>query len=246
MRTRKILIGLAAVVVLLSGCGSAPVAVRPDAMNKIKSVALIAVSEPQAYVANDFGSPGVMFGAVGGIVAGVSSANAGKNLSQITQGADYKAGEDFTRSMQAQLVKAGYSVSVIKVPREKPGELLSSYERIEAGGADAILDLSIQSIGYATEHPMFSPHWRPASIVNAALVDSRTHEKLYAEKFMYGYHNPFMSGTNLDAPKTYHFPNKDSLFADSKKLVAGMEDSVDAVTRKVTESLSKKQGSGVK
>lgn len=239
MSTKTFLIGLAATAVLLSGCGSAPVALRPDATGRIKTVALITVSEPQAYVANDFGNPGLMFGAVGGIVAGTSSANAGKSLNQIVQGAGYSAGEDFTRSMQALLAKAGYSVSVIKVPREKAGELLSTYESIDTGGADAVMDMAIQSMGYATEHPMFSPHWRPASIVYVALVDSRTREKLYSEKFMYGYHNPFMSGTNLDAPKTYHFKDKDSLFADSDKLVAGMKDSVNAVTRKVAENLSK-------
>ncbi len=239
MSTKTFLIGLAAAAVLLSGCGSAPVALRPDATSKIKTVALIAVSEPQAYVANDFGHPGVMFGLVGGIVAGTSSANAGKNLNEITQAAGYTAGEKLTQSMEDQLVKAGYIVSVIKVPREKSGELFNSYENINAGGADAIMDVAIQNMGYATEHPMFSPHWRPASTVTVALVDSRTHEKLYSEKFMYGYHNPFMSGTNLDAPNTYHFNNKDSLFSDSNKLVAGMQDSVNAVTRKVAENLSK-------
>lgn len=239
MRTRKFLIGLAAVAVLLSGCGSAPVALRSDAIKKIKTVALISVSEPQTYAANDFGNPGSMFGAIGGAVAGMSSANAGKNLEQIAQDAGYKAGEDMTRSMQDQLVKAGYAVSVVKVAREKSGELLSTYEGVNSGGADVIMDLAIQTIGYATEHPMFSPHWRPASIVNVALVDSRTHEKLYAEKFMYGYHNPFMSGTNLDAPVTFHFRNKDSLFADSNILVDGMQDSVNAVTRKVAGNLLK-------
>lgn len=239
MSTKTFLIGLAAMAVLLTGCGSAPVAMRPDTTSRIKTVALITVSEPQAYVANDFGNPGMMFGAVGGIVAGTSSANAGMSLNQIAQGAGYAAGEDFTRSMQTLLTKAGYSVSVIKVPREKTSELLSTYESVDSGGADAVMDLAIQSMGYATEHPMFSPHWRPASIVHVALVDSRTREMLYSEKFMYGYHNPFMSGTNLDAPKTYHFKDKDSLFADSIKLVDGMKDSVNAVTRKVAEKLSK-------
>ncbi|MBT9568381.1 MAG: hypothetical protein IV085_08795 [Thiobacillus sp.] len=56
---------------------------------------------------------------------------------------------------------------------------------------------------------------------------------------MYGYHNPFMSGTDLDAPKAYYFKDKNSLFADSDKLLAGMQDSVNAVTHKVAENLSR-------
>jgi len=78
-----------------------------------------------------------------------------------------------------------------------------------------------------------------ASTVYFTLVDSRTHEKLYTEKFMYGYHNPFMSGTDIDAPSTYHFKNRDSLFSDSKKLVAGMENSITSVSGSVVSKLSK-------
>lgn len=241
MRTKTILIGLTTAAVLLSGCGSTPIASRPEATGKIKTVALITVAEPPTYYASDSGNPSLMLGGglVGGVITGVSSASAGKSLNQIAQEAGFTAGENLTRSMQDRLTKAGYTVTVIKAPREKVGELLKSYEGINAGGADAILDVAIQSIGYATEHPMFSPHWRPASIVHVALVDSKSHEKLYSEKFMYGYHNPFMSGTDLDAPSTYHFQSKDSLFSDSKKLIAGMQDSVEAVTQRVATNLAK-------
>ncbi len=239
MNTRVFFIGLIAAVTLLSGCSTAPVALRPDATSSIRNVALIKVAEPAAYVTNDFGSPAMMLGGIGGMVAGASSANAGKSLQQIIQDAGYSAGDQLTQSMQEQLTKAGYQVSLVSAAREKPGKLLESYKGIDAGGADAIMDVAIENIGYATEHPMFSPHWRPASIVHVALIDSRTHEKLYSEKFMYGYHNPFLSGTDLEAPRTYHFKNKDSLFADSSKLVAGMENSVSAVTRKVGSKLSK-------
>jgi hypothetical protein len=181
----------------------------------------------------------MMLGGIGGAIAGASSANAGKNLQQITQEAGFTAGEQLTQSMQEQLTKAGYQVNLISTSREKPGKLLKSYEGIDTGGADAIMDVAIENIGYATEHPMFSRHWRPASIVHVALVDSQTQKILYSEKFMYGYHNPFMSGTDLDAPSAYHFKDKDSLFSDSNKLVAGMQDSINAVTRKVAGNLSK-------
>ncbi len=239
MNTRIFFIGLVAAAAILSGCSTSPVAVRPETTGSISTVALITVDEPQAYVTNDFGNPGMMLGGVGGLVAGVSSANAGKNLQQITEEAGFNAGEQLTRSMQEQLTKAGYQVKLISVPREKSGKLIKDYKSVNADGADAIMDVAIENIGYATEHPMFSPHWRPASIVHVALIDSRTHKKLYSEKFMYGYHNPFLSGTDLEAPGRYHFKDKDSLFSDSNKLVAGMESSVNAVTDKVARKLSK-------
>jgi len=239
MDFRASILGLAAATTLLSGCSTSPVAVRPDALSNINTVALITVSEPSAYITNDFGNPGMLLGGIGGAVAGASSASAAKDLQQISREAEFAAGEQLTSSLQEQLTKAGYKVTLISAPHPKPGKLIQSYEGVDAGNADAILDVAIESIGYATEHPMFSPHWRPASVVHVALIDSRTHEKLYSEKFMYGYHNPLMSGTDLEAPETYHFKSKENLFSDNTKLLAGMQNSIDAVTIKVASKLSK-------
>ena len=239
MSFRAYILGLAAAATLLSGCSTTPVAVRPDALGNIETVALITVPEPKTYITNDFGNPALMLGGVGGLVAGASSAHAGKSLQQIFEDSRFAAGEQLTRSMQEQLTKAGYRVTLISAPREKAGKLIKSYEGVDAGNADAILDVAIENIGYATEHPMFSPHWRPASIVHVALIDSRTHEKLYAEKFMYGYHNPLMSGTDLEAPKVYNFKNKDALFSDGTKLIAGIQHSINTVTGNVASKLSR-------
>lgn len=224
---------------LLAGCGATKMAVRPEATRQVQTVALIKISEPDAYVANDFGNPGMMFGAIGGAVAGSSSANAGKNLDQIVKEARYDAGDHFTNLLRKRLAAAGYRVNLIEVPREKKVKLLEDYSSVDTGGADAVLDLAIESIGYATEHPMFSRHWRPASQILVALVDSRSGEKLYSDKFMYGYHNPLMSGTDIEAPTTYHFKDKDALFADSDKLVSDIRHSVEAVTQEIEKNLQK-------
>lgn len=56
---------------------------------------------------------------------------------------------------------------------------------------------------------------------------------------MYGYHNPFMSGTDLDAPEAYHFDNKEALFASSERIVAGIKDSVEAVADQIQRNLKK-------
>lgn len=130
-------------------------------------------------------------------------------------------------------------MTLVSVPRETPGKLLESYDGIDTADVDAIMDVAIESMGYATEHPLLSPHWRPSAVMHVALIDSHTHEKLYAEKFMYGYHNPFLSGTDLEAPSRYHFKNRESLFADSTKLVSGLQDSVVAVTHQVADNLAK-------
>lgn len=230
---------LASIVFALTACGTTQMAVKPEAKANVERIALIKVSEPDSYVAQDFGNPGMMFGAVGGAIAGASSANAAKSVHTIVADSKYSASDHFTTALQEKLTAAGYDVKIVSVKREKKHKLLESYESVNADGADAVLDVAIESIGYATEHPMFSPHWRPSSQVSVVLVDKQTGEKMYAEKFMYGYHNPLMSGTDIEAPEDYHFKNKEELFSDDDRVVSGIRHSVDAVTAQVQNNLKK-------
>jgi hypothetical protein len=55
---------------------------------------------------------------------------------------------------------------------------------------DAILDVSLASLGYATEHFLFSPHWRPDVMVYASLVQRASSQRLYEERIMYGWPQP--------------------------------------------------------
>jgi hypothetical protein len=48
-------------------------------------------------------------------------------------------------------------VKLIKVSREKGHELLEKYDAVNSEGADAILDIAIFSLGFATVHPVMSP-----------------------------------------------------------------------------------------
>lgn len=237
MESMHKLVALVLSVALLSGCGASQVAVKPELKAQVQRIALIRVTEPPAYVANDFGNPGMMFGAVGGAMAGVSAMSAGERVNKIARDAKFAVGERYTTALQAKLQSLGYEVRVIDAERIKPEKLLEDYTKVDTQGTDAILDIALQNVGYATEHPMLSPHWRPSAQVQVAMVTSASHTVVYQEKFMYGYHNPFMSGTDLDAPKSYHFKNRDALFADEAKLVAGMDAMIGAVTQAIGNKL---------
>ena len=223
--------------VSLTACGATKVSVKPEALLQIKSIAVTEVAEPETYTGNDFGNIGAAFGAIGGVFVGTSSANATKSIDQIAADKGFSAGKSFTALLQEKLTSSGYQVKLISPPRVKKYDLIEKYETVSCEGADAILDVAIQSIGYATEHPLLSPYWRPAAQVKVNLVNCLTAEKIYSEKFMYGYHNPFMSGTDLDAPEKYHFSNKEELFKDATLMVEGMRDSVDEVANQISQSL---------
>lgn len=232
--------GLVTLALVLAGCGPAQVAVKPDALNQVREIALVRVAEPPGYIAGDFGNPGVMFGAIGGVVAGVSSANAGKTVDDLARAANFKAGARLTELLRAGLIAKGYQVRVVDAAHPAPGKLLDDVSVVPAGTADTILDVAIQQIGYATEHPMFSPFWRPTAQVQVELTSRSNSQALYSEKFMYGYHNPFMSATDLDAPATYRFDNRDAMFADADKLVAGMDDAIRAVADAVVDKFQRR------
>lgn len=225
--------------ITLSGCGAGRVAVKPEAISKIDNIALIEVNEPQRYVGSDFGNIGAAFGAIGGVAVAMSSNNATVSVDQAVKKEGFNAGEYLSELLQKEIAPLGYNVKTIHVSRENTHDLLNGYENINSDGADAILDVAINSIGYATEHPLLSPYWRPASIIKVRLVNTLTGEKIYSEKFMYGYHNPFMSGTDLDAPKAYHFKNKKEMYSNDKLLVEGLQDCLKSVVERVAHNLKK-------
>lgn len=228
------------ILTFLAGCGTTKTSLRPDAKVHINNIVLIKVSEPETYVAQDFGNIGMMFGAAGAAAAGGSSASAAKSVASVTTEANYKAGKKFTNELAKKLSASGYQVKLVTVRRKDKTELLENYDAvIKAVSSDAVLDVVIESIGYATEHPMLSRHWRPASQVHVAMIDAHTGKKIYSEKFMYGYHNPFMSGTDIEAPEKYHFDSTEELFASDSKLIKGLDHSVDSVVNQIVATLKK-------
>lgn len=239
MKTVIRLTGMLVLTMYLTACGSMKVAVNPDEISAIHDIAIIEVSEPLTYVGNDFGSIGAALGAVGGALVATSSNEATKSIDSVANREGFIAGKYLTEILQDELTKSGYRVRLISADREKSNELIHDYMNVDSNGADAVLDVAIFSIGYATEHPLLSPHWRPSSVIKVNLIDTQTNKKIYFEEFMYGYHNPFMSGTNIDAPKNYHFKNKKAMYDNDKLLIEGMRDSVRAVAKQVALKLSK-------
>jgi hypothetical protein len=105
---------------------------------------------------------------------------------------------------------------------------------------DAVLDVATKGAGYATQHWMTSPFWRPEASVEVALYSRAAGALVYDENFMYGYHNPFMSATELDAPTAYRFDNKEAMEAASdERIIGGLKDAAKAIANKVAANFAK-------
>ena len=224
---------------LLAACGSTQVMLSPESTANLQHITLIRVEEPAAYSGLDFGNIGMAFGAIGGAMAGTSSAKTGNNINQIAIEKSIKAGERLTQLLTDRLSTNGYKVTLTSAARDKKTELLDNYSDIDLGESDALMDIVIESIGYATENPITSRFWRPSSTIKVALIDSVTKQVIYSEKYMYGYHNPYISATDIDSPKAYHFRNKEALLSDSDKLAQGIVGSIEEVAAEIASRLKR-------
>lgn len=195
------------------------------------------IEEPQLRMLN-LGSGMAAMGAVGGamIAAGEESAK----LNKMLESENFSFQKQLTQDLQQQLKRAGYKTMVVKVTREDSRSLLEDYSQLRIKGADAILDVVVTNVGYVTEHFMFSPHWRPEARVFVAMAKPLSTENIYQDTMMYGYHNPFMSGTNLDASEAFQFAEKEGVFdAGAVKIVSGLKDASEQIALHISSALQK-------
>lgn len=226
-----------ALMFLLTACAPSAVSIKAEDKKSIQTIAILEIEEPQLRMLN-LGSGMAAMGAVGGamIAAGEESAKLGK----ILESEKFSFQKQLTQDLQQQLKNAGYKTMIVKVPREDKRSLLEDYSKLRIKGADAILDVVVTNYGYVTEHFMFSPHWRPEARVFVAMAKPLSTENIYQDAMMYGYHNPFMSGTNLDAPEAFEFAEEEDLFnAGAPKVISGLEDASEQIAQHISRALQK-------
>lgn len=225
----------------LGGCGaSVPVKENPQAFSGLHTVAIVKIPEPREYTVVDAGSIAGAMGALGGAAIALEAHKDQKGLLGALARTKFSFADELTTELQAALRKRGYQTKVVTAQRPEPGKLLGEYDALATSNVDAVLDVATKGVGYATQHWLTSPFWRPNAHVEVALYSRGAGKLVYDETFMYGYHNPFMSATDLDAPATYHFANKAVMEAASdEQLIGGLKDAAKAIANTVAAKFSK-------
>jgi len=220
---------------LIPGLTSAEQAPTPSQIN---TVALIRVPEPAEIVVMGKGSLALVFGALGVLAVAADAMNQ-KGLFGAISRTKFSFADQLTQDLSAALAERGLKTQLVEADRKgRPDKLLEDYSAFQATGADAILDVSTVALGYATEHFLFSPHWRPEAQVRVALVSRASAQRLYEERIMYGLHNPFMSAAKLDAPKPYQFADQEAMdAADDATLIGGLKDASKAIAAHVAKNI---------
>ena len=213
---------------------------------EISTIALIRVPDAREIITMNKGSLALVLGGIGGVLVAADASNQKGLLGAIAR-TKFSFSDQLTQDLIAALTARGIKTQLVNADRNgRPDKLLEDYSVITTQGAEAILDVSMLSLGYATEHFLFSPHWRPDVSVRAALVLRTSSQRLYEERIMYGLHNPLMSGAKLDAPKQFQFANQDAMdAADDATLIGGLKDASTAITAQIVKNIrlpGKKEG----
>ncbi len=236
---------LAGVILGLVGCMASPQqgVVRKNeidyqVVSPVRRIAILDIPNPPFYwMGEGTGAGSVAFG-VWGMMAEL--ANAGKN-SHLYGDFDFS---DLTKQrLEKNLGGYGYEVKVVEVEREegKEATLMKSYDDIDAGRVDAILDVVPISVGYkgANSLTLAIPDLAPHVTVAVRLVSASSKEVIYSESFSYGYQKA-LGATWIKVPDGYQdYDNVDELKEDMPRAIAELETGVYTVADMISSKLGK-------
>jgi hypothetical protein len=158
------------------------------------------------------------------------------------------AGFSFAPVAQRQLINhlkaAGYKVVVVRVARDKPNQLLKSYNALPTTGVDAYLDIAPTGVGFQGSYAPFAKKVGPHVSTFVRLVSARTHEVLYQDYIHYGWGiAPAITGTELEAPEAHVFKKtkvlkNDLTSADKQQSIAQLTHGIDVVMQTIVAAFS--------
>jgi hypothetical protein len=153
---------LAAVVLILAGCASAPPEIPYDrsTAGTIHTIGVLTEGYPTGPSAILAANLGAGFGLIGGITEGIMRSNRESSLRDIMASQNFRFENEFNAALVAALVAQGYQVVPVSVSRES-GKMLEKYPASFEVAADAYLDISVGGYGYIAAAIADSAPYRP-------------------------------------------------------------------------------------
>lgn len=206
----------AAVCMLLAACATPPVPrleASPQAMAKVKTIAVIRVPEPKAYAVLNFGHPGMAFGLIGGMVAAADQSSKEGRLSQALKDAGFAFNDPFVNEIAGELAKAGFESCIEETSwEERDGKHWVQFNQIRSE-ADAVLVVTPTIIGFVATDAR-SDYQTTVTVVATLLGRDRNevvHRGFYASGWI-----PKAQGWRY-ASSSKAFANFDQLVSDPKQ-----------------------------
>lgn len=230
--------GTLLVAATIAGCSSFPTKeFNKDASPGLHSIAVAPIGMPDAPNIMIINAVGNSFGLVGALVEATRASNASKEaVSELSSGGfDYKT--YFPAQVDSDLRTAGFRVTMLPGTRAAGNATKFLATLPEASGADAVLDMYVNYLGYAAAGAK-SPY-RPAVHLEARLIDSKTQKVLFEDQI---YYNNFMPAAAKKAitiepdPKAV-FTDRTAMRAAPAEVTSYLRAAVDAVAAELGKQL---------
>jgi hypothetical protein len=232
MRLPRLLLVLALLV--CAGCaGLERRAFDKSAHGDLRTVGVLD-TPPSQFRVTMLGHPGMMLGALGGLIAGGHMESNAQTFAGKMQELNFDPVKEFNDELAREIAGAGYAVKRIKTDRAQP-VLMKSYATLDPA-VDAYVDSVVQWSGYFSKTPMSG--YLPAMRVVMRVVKRDGGQVAYEELISYGF-DMTEDATNIPADPGVSFGTFDALVTDPQRAAAGIRAGIPKVVAQFIKDVSK-------
>jgi hypothetical protein len=221
----------------LAGCATPEkISLNDEAAKGLDTVTIIVPPEPRKYTVLNMAHPGMMFGAVGGIIAAADQANKEDKFAKAAQTAEFSVTRALATRAEQKLRAAGYKVTVQELAWElNDGKYTLKPESIP-GELGTVLIITPSVVGYdATLSD--KQHYQPTIHVAAILLDSDRKTTLYKGFHSTGWKPNGDAWRHTVVPTT--FSDFDALRKEPKASAAALHLSAEAICTSIAQDLKR-------
>ena len=236
MISRHTLAVLLMASLLFSGCTTLEkTAFAPDSKKKIKTIAVIGVSEPDNYVLDPGqvtgGSALYAFGALGGLILGGIEAsrteNATKEFTASVRGTQPGLAQHWNESLITLLQSKGYQVTQLPPLPKKDGKNEVDCSST-VGKFDAVLLSTLAMTGYVVESMV-----EPRVVASVRLLSNDCVETNFSDGYIYSAKS-LGKLTHIIRDAELSFPSREALLADPQKARRAMRTGLTEIAKTVS------------
>jgi hypothetical protein len=213
----------------------------PSANASIKKIAVLPVTEPREMRVVNLGGVGGSFGLLGMAIDAAEQERKTGEFMRVMTGQQVTVGKHLTRTIEAELKKQGYVVTVLSsrygvIDPGAPADEEVDYSRIDTD-ADAILHVWFGAVGYIS--PPTSMDYTPQMWAAARLVHAKIKSQLYFQSFAYQNINATAEAIHDITPPGYAYRDFDLLMARSSEAAQGLKTGAGEIGARIANDLSK-------
>jgi len=232
------LFGCGLLVTLLSGCVTLPnTDMKPEARQKLHSIAILDVNEPKRVAVVNLGGAAGGFGLIGALAQTAVNASHTSTYTDHVTASKVVFAPDIVDGVTGRLTGNGYQVVKLDGQKVKLADDGKSddYSAIQTD-ADAIMNVWFTSFGYIS--PPSQPDYIPWVVIRARIVDAKTKQDIYYKTFACGY-DIKANSVHIDSDFAYTYGSFSDLEKNFDKSVEGIKSCEKSVAEMIGQDLAR-------